>query len=132
MAYSAFGINVLALFSLVLGPDTLATSADDSDRLQNLKSLNETSAIAKRLNVPIVLLTEQRDCAFCQRLKRDVFRPLANDPSYFDKVLFASVLTDFDGPLIEKDETKISGFKFAESLDANTTPTVLLLDHSSN
>ncbi len=87
MTYSAFGIAALAVIALALGPDTVATPADEPDRLQNLNSWSETCATAKRLNVPIVVLVEQRHCAFCQRLKRDVFRPLANDPTYFDRVM---------------------------------------------
>lgn len=109
-----------------------AKSFEGADRLQNLISWKEASSESKRLNAPIVLLIEQRHCGFCQRLKREVFRPMANDPNYFDRVIFASVLIDYDGPLIEVDGKMLSGFDFAENFDANTTPTVLFLDHSSN
>lgn len=132
MTFKAFGITALTFFALVTGPAIVAQTADETDRLQNLESLSETLAIAKRLNAPIILLIEQRHCAFCQRLKREVFRPLANDPMYFDRVLFASVLIDYDGPLIEKNGNNISGFEFSQSFDASTTPTVLFLDDASN
>jgi thioredoxin-related protein len=110
----------------------LAAPVQSADRLQNLASWDETRTASKRLNAPIVLLVEQRHCGFCQRLKREVFRPMANDSNYVDRVIFASVLIDYDGPLIEVDGEMLSGFEFAETFDANTTPTVLFLDHSSN
>lgn len=131
MKYSAFMATIVTLLAQILPSTSLANPASGEDRLQNLTSWSEASVVSKQLNAPIVLLIEQRHCGFCQRLKREVFRPMANDSSYFDRVIFASVLIDYDGPLIEVDGEMLSGFEFAETFDANTTPTVLFLDHAS-
>lgn len=125
--FPIFGAGLLMMVFIVL-----ATPVKSADRLQNLTSWDEARTESKRLNAPIVLLIEQRHCGFCQRLKREVFKPKANDPHYFDRVIFASVLIDYDGPLIVVDGEELSGFDFAQSFDANTTPTVLFLDYSSN
>jgi thioredoxin-related protein len=132
MTLSAFNRSALTLSLLLIGWIPNAISSNETDRLHNLKSWSETSAVAKQTNAPIVVLIEQRHCGFCQRLKREVFLPLANDKTYFDRVIFASVLIDFDGPSIELNGADISGFEFAESFEANTTPTVLFLDHSAS
>ncbi|MFK7885253.1 MAG: thioredoxin fold domain-containing protein [Gammaproteobacteria bacterium] len=117
---------------LLSSAQTTADNAATDDNLHALVSWTKTLASAKQSQAPIVVLLEQRHCAFCQRLKRDLIRPLANDPTYRDRAIFVSVLTDIDAGLIEKDGTEVSGFEFSDQLRSSTTPTVLFLDSAGN
>lgn len=132
MKLSTFGKILFVSLTLILVTHTSAMDTDKPNRLKNVESWSKLIETAKLDKKPIILLIEQRHCGFCQRLKREVFGPLANDPAYFEHAIFKSVLTDFDGPAIEVNGIQVSGFDFAESFDANITPTVLFLDYSSN
>ncbi len=121
-------VFLMVVVAAVLGFITL--SKDDvrhTDGLLKLGSWTEVRTQAEQLGVPIILLVEQKNCGYCQRLKRDLFHPLANTTTYRSRALFVSVLTDFDEPLLEKDGVEVSGFEFAESFEASTTPTILFL-----
>lgn len=132
MKLSTFSKTLFVGLTFYFVAHTSAMDTDKPNRLKNLTSWSKLVDTAKLDKKPIILLIEQRHCGFCQRLKREVFQPLANDPAYFEHAIFKSVLTDFDGPTIEVKGNQISGFDFAESFDANITPTVLFLDYSSN
>lgn len=129
MKHHLFPLLILILFYLSSGPSGIAS--ERPDRLTHLVSWDRIVTDAAAKDVPIVILVEQRYCGFCQKLKKEVFRPIANNPNYFDRVIFATVLTDFDGPLIEKSGLDVTGFEFAESFNASTTPTVLFFNSSA-
>lgn len=95
-------------------------------------SWTDTLNTARMTERSIVLLVEQKNCAYCQRLKRDLFVPLARDPEYQEQLVFVSLRTDPDEPLVEKNGKEISTFEFAQSFDALTTPTILFLDSDGN
>ncbi|MFK7958861.1 MAG: thioredoxin family protein [Lysobacterales bacterium] len=125
---SDFLLIATTIVAFLIAPNAGANEPETTDQLQPLASWTITAAEAKRRNVPIVILFEQRNCGFCQRLKKELFRPTANNPEYSRRAIFVSVLTDYDADLLEHGNTQISGFEFAEQFKALTTPTVLFID----
>ena len=125
-------LSLMLILALMSGATGCTDSMGPVSGLNELTSWSETQAAAYRQQLPIILLVEQRHCGFCQALKKDLFRPLANDADYGSRAVFISMLVDFDAPLIEKGGKMISGFEFSEQFSASTTPTILFLDSAAD
>ncbi|MFK8029009.1 MAG: thioredoxin family protein [Gammaproteobacteria bacterium] len=119
---------VLYVLIFVLCGSGCVKSEHVSEGLVTLTSWDQTVLDAKKLNRPIVLLVEQRNCGFCQALKKNLIKPLANDSHFGSKAIYVSMMTDYDEPTLEKDGRQISGFDYSMQLDASTTPTVLFFN----
>jgi len=50
---------------------------------------------------PLIVIYSRHDCNYCEAVKRDYLRPLANNPAYRDKLAIVQVNQDSGAPLTD-------------------------------
>jgi thioredoxin-related protein len=77
---------------------------------------------------PIVLLVEQSDCPYCERVKDGFLHPLVLSGDFVNEVHFMRISIDPGEYLRDLNNKDIETTEFCGLYDANFTPTVLFLD----
>lgn len=110
----------------VLATAGCAAAADDVVPVTH--DLAREAAVARRDNVPVVLVFAQEHCDYCERLDRDVLNPSYATGAFAGRVHIRRVMIDsfqsvrdFDGTMLDQDALR-ARFK------AYVTPTVMLFD----
>ena len=87
------------------------------------------AALARQSGIPIMLLFSSDDCAYCERLKREVLRPLLETGSFIDRALLREFNIDRGGKITDFDGDRIRSRIFVKRYEIYATPTVLLVDY---
>ncbi len=125
--------QILFFTVCLLGGHLGAVRADDRERWWEVevpiaRDLAADAVLARRANVPILLVFSQDHCPFCKTLKREIIRPMILSGEYLDRVIFrelfideGEMVQDFWGGLLEAAEV-------GKRYNIWVTPTLLFLD----
>lgn len=81
---------LLALPALVFAQNNALTAASD---------LRAEAEQAARHGGPLIVMYSRADCRFCEAIRRDYLKPLANDPQRKAQLLVRQINQDSDAPL---------------------------------
>ena len=88
----------LLLASLCFAAPAALAQGNDLPPAVDLRAESER---AGRQGGPLVVLYTRRDCKYCESVKRDFLKPLADNPRYRDKVVVRQVNQDSDAALAD-------------------------------
>ncbi len=112
---------------------TLSVSAAGSDapayKVPRTADLKADGQLARRQNLPILLMFSQTGCSYCEQVLEQFLEPMRKSGDYTDKVIMRRIkldsfeeIKDFDGQWREPDE-------IALRYRASVTPTVVFIDY---
>ncbi len=107
--------------ALALTP--IATGASEND-LPPASDLQAAGAQATRAGWPLIVIYSRRDCKYCETVKRDYLKPLANNPATRDKLLVLQVNQDSEAPLTDFRGERTTHARFAASEKIKLVPVV--------
>ncbi|MBI2277027.1 MAG: thioredoxin family protein [Dechloromonas sp.] len=79
---------------------------------------------AVRKGGPLIILFSRQDCRYCETVKRDYLKPLANDPRHRDRVLVRQINQDSSAALIDFRGEPSTHTRFADSEKIKLFPVV--------
>jgi len=117
------------LFSCLVAPIT--ASEQENITHGNVPLVDDLTKIASQSNqqqLPIMLMFFAEDCEYCERLERDIIKPMMLNGEFNNRVIVRKVLidtvdalTNFSGELTDSD-------KFANQRGIQVTPTLQFVD----
>lgn len=113
MTHTLARLSLISL--LLLGSGPLLAKGNDLPLASDLR--NEVE-MARKQGGPLVIIYSRRDCKYCETVKRDYLKPLANNPRFRDHVLIRQVNQDGDSALIDfqGNATKHAAFTTSEKM----------------
>ncbi len=120
--------RILALIGLAycLAP-LLGGASERGEHLPAAADLASTADDAHARGVPIVLMVSSTACAYCARLRTEVFGPMLRFKPDAERVSFIELLLDVDEEILDFDGRPVSSGVLSRRYDAVLTPTVLFL-----
>ncbi|NNJ90237.1 MAG: thioredoxin fold domain-containing protein, partial [Gammaproteobacteria bacterium] len=94
-------------------------------KASNLKVLAD---LARKHQLPIMLMVSQDHCPYCVLLKNDILNPMMISGDYVDRVIMAELVTDVGGSITDFDGKTISPRDVAVRYNSTFSPTLLFLD----
>ena len=82
------------------------------------------AAQAAKAQLPLIVIYSRKDCKYCETVKRDYLKPLANHPQYRNKVLIRQVNQDGEQPLLDFNGRESSHAAFAAAQKIKLVPVV--------
>ena len=117
--------HTFARFSLIslllLGSGLLEAKGNDLTLAVDLR--NEVES-ARKQGGPLVIIYSRRDCKYCETVKRDYLKPLANNPRYRERVLIRQVNQDGEGNLIDFQGNPTTHARFTAAEKVKLVPVV--------
>lgn len=112
----------LSLISLLLlGTGLLQAKGNDLTAAVDLRSEAE---MARKQGGPFVVIYSRRDCKYCETVKRDYLKPLADNPRYRNRVVIRQINQDGDGALIDFQGNPTTHATFTASQKIKLVPVV--------
>lgn len=112
----------LSLFALLLlGNGLLQAKGNDPAIASDLRS---EVGLASKQGGPLVIIYSRRDCKYCETVKRDYLKPLANNPRYRDRVVIRQINQDSDAILIDFQGNPTTHARFTASEKIKLVPVV--------
>ncbi len=102
--------------------------SDGYERLLYLKNFQKLGQRACDENKVMVIMVSRESCPYCVKLKKEIFVPEVKYGELNDKWLLRELLIDSGNKHIGFDGKEIESVKYAMSIKATLTPTVLFLD----
>ncbi len=102
--------------------------SDGYERLLYLKDFQKLGQRACDENKVMVIMVSRESCPYCVKLKKEIFVPEVKYGELNDKWLLRELLIDGGDKHIGFDGKEIESVKYAMSIKATLTPTVLFLD----
>ena len=106
---------------LLLGSGLAQAKGNDLPLAVDLR--NEVES-ARKQGGPLVIIYSRRDCKYCETVKRDYLKPLANHPRYRERVLIRQVNQDSDGSLIDFQGNPTTHARFTTAEKVKLVPVV--------
>ena len=106
---------------LMLGSGLLQAKGNDLPLAVDLR--NEVES-ARKQGGPLVIIYSRRDCKYCETVKRDYLKALANHPRYRERVLIRQVNQDGDGNLIDFQGNPTTHARFTTTEKVKLVPVV--------
>ena len=91
----------------------------------DLKALGD---LARKQQLPIMLMVSQEDCPYCVLLKSDILNPMMISGDYVDRVIMAELTIDQGGSITDFDGKTVSPRDVAVRYNSTFSPTLLFLD----
>jgi hypothetical protein len=91
------------------------------------RDLQALGSLARKRQLPIMLIVSASDCSFCERLKQTIIEPMNRSGRYVDTVLIREWMIDASRPVRDFNGDTVTGQAVAMRYQASVTPTVLLL-----
>ncbi|MGH1540294.1 MAG: thioredoxin fold domain-containing protein [Arenicella sp.] len=110
---------------LLTGANSVAA---ETSTLPILKQWTELPVSVIENKKPVVLMIEQSDCIYCERVKEEFLQPLSKSDDYGDKVHIVRVSLDSGEYLQGPDNKDVETTEFCGRYEANFSPTVLFLN----
>jgi thioredoxin-related protein len=124
-------------FLLILGGVNLTVSANDDGEaalppvtLVQTTNLQTDGALARKREVPILLMFAQQGCSWCRFVEEDHLKPMLRNADYRAQVIIRLVMTDNYGNITDFDGSQTTASKLATRYNAALTPTVVFVDHT--
>ena len=102
--------------------------SDGYERLLYLKDFQKLGQRACDENKVMVIMVSRESCPYCVKLKKQIFVPEVKHGELNDKWLLRELLIDSGNKHVGFDGKEIKSVKYAMSIKATLTPTVLFLD----
>ncbi len=102
--------------------------SDGYERLLYLKDFQKLGQRACDENKVMVIMVSRESCPYCVKLKKQIFVPEVKHGELNDKWLLRELLIDSGNKHIGFSGKEIESVKYAMSIKATLTPTVLFLD----
>lgn len=102
--------------------------SDGYERLLILKNFQKLGQRACHENKVMVVMISRESCPYCVKLKKEIFVPEVKYGELNEKWLLRELLIDGGNKHIDFDGKEIESVKYAMSIKATLTPTVLFLD----
>lgn len=102
--------------------------SDGYERLLHLKDFQKLGQRACDENKVMVVMVSRESCPYCVKLKKEIFVPEVKYGELNDKWLLRELLIDGGNKHIDFVGKEIESVKYAMSIKATLTPTVLFLD----
>ena len=84
--------------------------------------------LARKQQLPIMLMVSQQDCPYCVLLKSDILNPMMISGDYVDRVIIAELTIDQGGSITDFDGKTVSPRDVAVRYNSTFSPTLLFLD----
>jgi thioredoxin-related protein len=91
----------------------------------NLEALAD---LARKHQLPIMLMVSQEECPYCVLLKNDILNPMMVSGDYVDRVIMAELVIDLGGTITDFDGKTVSPRDVAVRYNSTFSPTLLFLD----
>jgi len=91
----------------------------------DLKALAD---VARKHQLPIMLMVSQEDCPYCLLLKNDILNPMMVSGDYVDRIIMAELVIDLGGTITDFDGKAVSPRDVAVRYNSTFSPTLLFLD----
>jgi thioredoxin-related protein len=91
----------------------------------DLKALAD---VARKHQLPIMLMVSQEDCPYCLLLKNDILNPMMVSGDYVDRIIMAELVIDLGGTITDFDGKTVSPRDVAVRYNSTFSPTLLFLD----
>ena len=79
---------------------------------------------AARVGGPLIVVFSRQDCKYCETVRRDYLKPLANNPRYRDRVVIRQINQDSDAALVDFRGEATTHARFAGSEKIKLVPVV--------
>jgi len=116
---------LLLIFSLFT---SFGVRAEGYERLLYLKNFQTLGERACQENKVMVVMVSRENCPYCVKLKKLIFVPEVKNGELNSKWLLRELLIDGGETHIDFKGKKVSSVKYARSIEATLTPTILFLD----
>ena len=91
----------------------------------DLKALAD---LARKHQLPIMLMVSQDHCPYCVLLKNDILNPMMISGDYVDRVIMAELIIDLGGTITDFDGKTVHPRDVAVRYNSTFSPTLLFLD----
>lgn len=118
--------SFIIILSLII--ITNCALSDGYERLLYLKNFQTLGQRACKENKVMVVMVSRESCPYCVKLKKLIFMPEVKNGELNSKWLLRELLIDGGDKHIGFDGKEIESVKYAMSIKATLTPTVLFLD----
>ena len=111
----------------LLGGLILACSVPHAGAATDLPAaidLRREATEAARSGHPLIIIYSRQDCKYCETVKRDYLKPLAESPRYKNKVVIRQINQDGDQALSDFSGGRTSHARFAASEKVKLVPVV--------
>jgi len=88
--------------------------------------------LARKHQLPVMLMVSQQDCPYCVLLKSDILNPMMVSGDYTDRVIMAELRIDLGDSIIDFDGQAVSPRDVALRYKSTFSPTLLFLDADGN
>ena len=95
------------------------------DRIDNWQQVAQRS---RQQKIPVVVMVDQEDCPYCERVEREYFSALLANGEWNDKVIFGKISLDSYETIINPAGESVPTRQFLAKFKASLTPTILFLD----
>jgi thioredoxin-related protein len=102
---------------------TPAARASNND-LPPASDLRVAGALAAKAGGPLVVIYSRHDCKYCEAVKRDYLKPLANNPKYRGKLVILQVNQDSEAAITDFHDEQTTQARFAASEKIKLVPVV--------
>ena len=92
----------------------------------------QVAVISARQHIPIVVMVDQADCPYCDRVESEFFAAIFAGGEFENAAIFGKISLDDGESIATRDRGLISTQEFLEPFLADFTPTILFLDSQAN
>jgi thioredoxin-related protein len=117
---------VILLLTVVLVLPAMAQQAGKV--IPEVKDLRVLGDLARKHQLPIMLMVSQDHCPYCVLLKNDILNPMMISGDYADRVVMAELIFDLGGSITDFDGKTVSPRNVAVRYNSTFSPTLLFLD----
>ena len=120
--------NQLLIFLVMLVLAVPAPARQSGKVIPEATDLRALADLARKHQLPIMLMVSQDHCPYCVLLKNDLLNPMMISGDYTDRVIMAELIIDLGGTITDFDGQKINPRDVAVRYDSTFSPTLLFLD----
>lgn len=104
----------------------------DRHKLVEASDFSNDALLARRENMPILLLISQDHCPFCLQIKREILGPMVASGEYQNRLLIREIFIDPGSSVRDFKGKALASRAFALGYKVQLTPTLLFLDPDGN
>lgn len=97
--------------------------------LINATNLHKDSKKSQEKSLPILMMFSVDDCAYCEKVKNDILKPMIKSGEYKNKVIIRHLNTSKDSEIIDFANEESSAQELASFYGVSFFPTIVLLNH---
>ena len=100
--------------------------------MQTITNWKEISALSKQKQIPIVIMVDQEDCPYCDKVESEFFAAILAGKEFDDKAIIGKMSLDDGHYVVTETNEKMPSREFLHAFAADFTPTILFLDSEAN